>query len=169
NPVFHAGEPWLLRFFDQVRFHPVGEAELERLRDDFREGRASVRIEETMFDYAAYRRFLEDEAHSIEAFRERQAQAFQAEVARWRDEDVAVAVAAEPVAAEERSITLAHGQTLVEADLCGNVWKIPVGAGQAVSAGDTLVIVEAMKMEIRIVAPAAGVVVDVVCREGRPV
>src|SRR5690606_32602840 len=65
NPVFHAGEPWLLRFFDQVRFHPVGEAELERLRDDFREGRAVVQIEEEVFDYAAYQQFLDDNADSI--------------------------------------------------------------------------------------------------------
>src|SRR5690606_3798310 len=54
NPVFQDGEPWLLRFFDQVRFYPVEEAELESLRADFRVGRAGVRIEEELFDFAQY-------------------------------------------------------------------------------------------------------------------
>ncbi len=166
NPVFHEGEPWLLRFFDQVRFYPVGEAELNRFREDFREGRAVVRIEEETFDYAAYQRFLDDNAASIAAFKARQADAFRAEVARWKDEDI---VASEPVAVEEIRIALQEGQSLIEADLSGNIWKIQVKAGQKVEAGETLIIVEAMKMEIHVTAPASGMVHEIVCQTGRPV
>ncbi|WP_163361612.1 carboxyltransferase domain-containing protein, partial [Enterobacter hormaechei] len=43
NPQFTAGEPWLLRFFDQVRFYPVSEQELDEQREAFREGRMQVR------------------------------------------------------------------------------------------------------------------------------
>lgn len=166
NPVFHAGEPWLLRFFDQVRFYPVEEAELNRFREDFREGRAMVRIEEEIFDYAEYRRFLEDNQEDIAAFQAHQAEAFRNEVALWQEEDIA---AIEPPAAETAEIVLEEGQVLVEADLSGNIWKIQVEAGQIVQAGDTLVIVEAMKMEIHVAAPVAGVVDEIFCQSGRPV
>ncbi|MGB6102952.1 MAG: urea carboxylase [Pusillimonas sp.] len=167
NPLFQAGRPWLLNFFDQIRFYPVSETELDQFREDFREGRATVRIEEEVFDYADYRRFLKDNEDSIAAFRVSQAQAFQSEVALWQEDDiVAVAEAPQPHVA---SIELAEGQTLIEADLSGNVWKIQVQAGQTVSAGETLIIVEAMKTEIHIAAPAAGQIHEVVCQAGRPV
>lgn len=51
----------------------------------------------------------------------------------------------------------------------GSVWKIAVEAGQSVKAGDTLVVVESMKMEIPVAAPCDGVVADVKCAEGRAV
>lgn len=57
NPQFTAGEPRLLRFFDQVRFYPVSEQELDEQREAFREGRMQVRIEESEFDFAAYTDF----------------------------------------------------------------------------------------------------------------
>ncbi|MGE4124639.1 MAG: urea carboxylase [Pusillimonas sp.] len=166
NPVFHQGQPWLLRFFDQVRFYPVSEAELAQFRDDFREGRAVVRIEEEVFDYAVYQQFLQDNADSIAQFRNRQAQAFEQEVARWQVDDVVDQPA--PVA-DVPKIALARGQQLVEADLSGNIWKVLVEPGQAVAQGDTLLIVEAMKMEVHITAPQAGRVERIVCVSGRPV
>ena len=61
------------------------------------------------------------------------------------------------------------GQSLIEADLSGNIWKIQVKAGQKVEAGETLIIVEAMKMEIHVTAPASGMVHEIVCQTGRPV
>ncbi len=68
NAQFAANEPWLLRFFDQVRFYPVSEAELTQLRDDFREGRATIRIEETVFDFPQHLQFLRDNAADIADF-----------------------------------------------------------------------------------------------------
>ncbi|MGS1009659.1 urea carboxylase [Achromobacter anxifer] len=168
NPVFQDGKPWLLRFFDQVRFYPVTEAELDVLREDFREGRATVRIEEEVFDFAAHQRFLAQEADSIAAFQTRQKSAFDAEVALWKSEDAAVeqdAAAPEP----EAEAALKEGESLVSADMCGNIWKIPVQVGQSVSAGDTLVVVEAMKMELSVIAPASGTVAAIRCVPGKPV
>ncbi|THU04444.1 urea carboxylase [Lampropedia puyangensis] len=166
NPVFHQGQPWLLRFFDQVRFYPVSEAELNQFRDDFREGRATVCIEQEVFDYAAYQQFLQDNADSISTFKDKQAQAFKAEVALWKDEVVATQ---EPVAPELPSIAVQEGQLLVEADLSGSIWKILVEPGQSVGEGETLVIVEAMKMEVHITAPAAAKVDRIACQTGRAV
>ena len=166
NPAFQDGKPWLLRFFDQVRFYPVSEAELDALREDFRQGRAGVRIEEEVFDFAAHRRFLEAESASIAAFQARQKAAFDAEAALWKTEDC---VAEPPTAAAPGDAALREGERLVSADMCGNVWKIPVQVGQSVAAGDTLVVVEAMKMELSVIAPASGTVAAIRCVPGKPV
>ncbi|WP_238914504.1 urea carboxylase [Achromobacter insolitus] len=168
NPVFQDGKPWLLRFFDQVRFYPVSEAELDVLREDFREGRATIRIEEEVFDFAAHQRFLAEEADSIAAFQMRQRSAFDAEVALWKSEGAAVEQDA-PGPEPDPEVALREGESLVSADMCGNVWKIPVQVGQSVSAGDTLVVVEAMKMELSVIAPAAGTVAAIRCVPGKPV
>ena len=51
----------------------------------------------------------------------------------------------------------------------GNIWKVLVQPGDDVSAGQTLVIVEAMKMELAIAAPCAGRVKRIACQAGRAV
>ncbi|WMR33049.1 carboxyltransferase domain-containing protein, partial [Metapseudomonas otitidis] len=89
NAQFEHGQPWLLHVFDQVRFYPVSEAELDTFREAFREGRAEIRIEHTLFDFAEYNRFLAANAEDIQAFQARQKAAFDAEVQLWRDEDPA--------------------------------------------------------------------------------
>jgi biotin carboxyl carrier protein len=50
--------------------------------------------------------------------------------------------------------------------VAGSVWKVEVSVGQAVAAGDALVIVESMKMEIPVEAPAAGTVAEIRVAEG---
>lgn len=166
NPQFSADEPWLLRFFDQVRFYPVSEAELDNLRDDFREGRATVRIEETVFDYAEHLRFLAAHADEIAHFHQRQAQAFEREVARWHlDEQNADAEMLPPPA-----IDLIDDEAFaVTGDMNGNIWKVLVKPGDEVTEGQPLIIVEAMKMELAIHAPQAGRVKRVACQPGHPV
>ena len=52
------------------------------------------------------------------------------------------------------------------ADITGTVWKVEVVVGQTVSQGDTLLIVESMKMEIPVSAEAAGVVKEIFVAEG---
>jgi acetyl-CoA carboxylase biotin carboxyl carrier protein len=56
------------------------------------------------------------------------------------------------------------GQVLSE--MVANVWKVVVGAGDAVEAGDPLVILESMKMEIPVGAPEGGTVREVRVEEG---
>ena len=60
----------------------------------------------------------------------------------------------------------ATGGEPINAPLSGNVINIPVSAGQQVSAGDTVLILEAMKMETNISAPKDGQIVSVAVREG---
>jgi acetyl-CoA carboxylase biotin carboxyl carrier protein len=56
--------------------------------------------------------------------------------------------------------------TAVRTEVAGSVWKVEVSVGQAVAAGDALVIVESMKMEIPVEAPAAGTVAEIRVAEG---
>jgi len=56
-------------------------------------------------------------------------------------------------------------QTKVLSDLNAMVWKIEVAPGQQVSAGDTLIVLEAMKMEIPVTAPRGGVVAAILVAE----
>lgn len=57
----------------------------------------------------------------------------------------------------------------VAAHITGTVWKIEVKVGQQVSAGDTLVILESMKMEMPVEAPEGGTVAEIRCKESQPV
>jgi acetyl-CoA carboxylase biotin carboxyl carrier protein len=57
----------------------------------------------------------------------------------------------------------------VEAHITGTVWKVECEVGQAVAEGDTLVILESMKMEMPVEAEDPGVVKQIVCEEGQSV
>ncbi|WP_158368058.1 urea carboxylase [Candidatus Williamhamiltonella defendens] len=166
NDQFADNEPWLLHFFDQVRFYPVSEEELTRQRDDFREGRTRIRIEETLFDFVAHQQFLTAHADSISEFRTRQSAAFKQEVTMWaQEEQTALLISEETfVIVEEDEDALA-----VCADMNGNIWKVLVQPGDQVEAGQALIIVEAMKMELAICAPQSGMVKRIACQAGRPV
>ncbi len=59
--------------------------------------------------------------------------------------------------------------TEVNADLSANVWKIVVSEGDAVAEGDTLMILESMKMEIPVEAPVSGTVVSISVSEGETI
>jgi acetyl-CoA carboxylase biotin carboxyl carrier protein len=54
----------------------------------------------------------------------------------------------------------------VVAEMVANVWKVVVGAGDRVSEGDPLVILESMKMEIPVESPLAGTVKEIRVQEG---
>jgi acetyl-CoA carboxylase biotin carboxyl carrier protein len=57
----------------------------------------------------------------------------------------------------------------VSAHITGTVWKIEVKVGQQVSAGDTLIILESMKMEMPVEATQSGTVVEIRCAQAQPV
>ena len=57
----------------------------------------------------------------------------------------------------------------VEAHITGTVWKVECEVGQEVEEGDTLVILESMKMEMPVEAEDGGTVAQIVCAEGQSV
>jgi urea carboxylase len=168
--AFEAGSPWLLRFFDQIRFYPVTSEDLLTFRDGFLEGHADVKIEPTTFRLNDYQAFVAKNAEGIAAFKARQQAAFEAERARWQQSDQSGAgVATDTGGDEDADAVLPPGATAVESPVPGSVWKVLVTPGSKVAEGETLVIVESMKMEMAVVAPTGGVVHEVRCAEGRPV
>jgi urea carboxylase len=76
--------PWLLRPFDQIRFHPVEADELLDLRGAAKAGELQIEIEPTRFVLADHLEFLAAEAGAIDDFRSQQRAAFDAERERWR-------------------------------------------------------------------------------------
>ncbi|WP_271411157.1 urea carboxylase [Pseudomonas sp. Q1-7] len=163
------GKPWLLRFFDQIRFYPVSAGELLNIRRDFPLGRFPLRIEETELCLADYQAFLAREADGIAAFRAQQQAAFNAERERWIASGQAHFESDEPAPDLGEDAPLGSGQHAVESHIAGNLWQVQVEEGASVKAGDTLVILESMKMEIPLTAPRDGVVREVRVQPGSPV
>jgi urea carboxylase len=166
---FRDGKPWLLRFFDQVRFYEVSEEQLLEHRRDFPLGRFDARIEETTFSLAEYNAFLAREAGSIAAFKARQQAAFEAERERWRSSGQADWASEEAAGNDAAEAELPAGSQYLSAVVPGSVWQILAPAGAAVREGDTLAILESMKMEIAIKAVSDGVLAEWLVGEGKPV
>ncbi len=163
------GQPWLLRFFDQIRFYPVSAEELVRIRRDFPLGRYPLKIEHTELRLSDYQDFLAAEADSIDAFRRQQRGAFDAERQRWIESGQAHFESEEIAADLGEDAPLGTGQHGIESHIAGNLWQVSVAEGARVEAGDVLVILESMKMEIPLTAPVAGVVKEVRAQPGSPV
>jgi len=170
---FTEGKPWLLRFFDRIRFFPVSHEELTEWRRDFPLGRRAIRIEEGRFRLAEYRAFLSDNAASIAAFQQTREAAFAAERADWeaRGEFSRVAALTEEAESlvEAAEIAVPDGCELVEAPFGGVLWSWNVADGARVEAGQTIAVIEAMKMESPVIAPAAGTVRRLYVAERQPV
>ena len=161
-------QPWLLRFFDQLRFYPVSAEELLRLREEVPRGRHRLEIEETVFRFAEYEAFLEANAGEIGEFRAKQRAAFEAERKRWEEAGLTMDAPAE-VAVETSEVSIPEGCTTLDSPVTGSVWKIHVQAGDLLSASGTAMILEAMKMEVPLDADEALVVVEVLVAEGASV
>ncbi|HMA00713.1 MAG TPA: carboxyltransferase domain-containing protein, partial [Steroidobacteraceae bacterium] len=167
---FRQGTPWLLRFFDQIRFYPVSGEELRRFRDDFLHGRVQLDIGEETFRLKDYRRFLAQHAADIASHKSRQQAAFEAERRRWEASgQIGYAADLPPLHEPSEAEEIQPGHVPVACPVSGSIWKISAAVGQHVKAGDILVTVESMKMELPVTAPADGVVVQVRCAEGRAV
>ena len=69
--------------------------------------------------------------------------------------------AAAPKAAPKAAPAAGAGSVEVKASVPGKVFKVEASVGQAVKAGDAIIILEAMKMEIPVVAPQDGTVASI--------
>lgn len=154
-------QPWLLDFFDQIRFFPVSHEELTEARAAFPHGGYPLKIEETTFKWADHKAAHARDTADIAAFKTTQQNAFEAERQRWKDQglDSFVPDQAEVEQAVEGDVP--DGCIAVTTSVPGSLWKITVAEGDWVAAGDTIAIVESMKMEMTVAAPKAGRVAQI--------
>jgi urea carboxylase len=163
-------QPWLLRFFDRIKWHPVGAEELLDLRADMAAGRLDLRIEEGEFALADHHRFLASNADSIDAFRARQATAFAAERDAWAAAgEFTRTDAPAPAPAPAHTLTIPPGGYAIESELAASVWQLSVQPGDTVTAGQRLLTLEAMKMESPVTAPSPGRVTQILVAPGTQV
>lgn len=160
--------PWLLRFFDQIRFYEVSHDELVQIRKDFPQGRYPLNIEQSEFRLTDYYAMLNKNADAIDHFRQHRENAFDEELARWhRDGQFHFEV--EEAKSEEQEQTWPEGSVPVDSPVAGSVWDIQSREGDTVRAGQTLLVLDSMKMEIAVHAPCDGVVTQVLLGKGHQV
>ncbi|HEV8603938.1 MAG TPA: urea carboxylase [Tepidisphaeraceae bacterium] len=167
---FTDDKPWLLRFFDQIRFYAVSANELLRFREDFLAGRAKLQISHEIFRLREYNQFLQQNQKSISAFKAKRQKAFDEERHRWEaagQMSFATPAADDESAGDSPGFVPQEGAQPVFADVPGILWKIETLKGQHVRAGQKLAILESMKMEIEVTSPSDGLISDIYCEEGR--
>ncbi|MAP26503.1 MULTISPECIES: urea carboxylase [unclassified Methylophaga] len=163
-------KPWLLRFFDQIKFYEVTHDELVQIRRDFPQGNYPLKIEETTFNLKRYNQFITEHKVSIDSFTRQREHAFEEELEHWKREGLLHFDSGnEPQIIEEESAPLPENAISVDSPLNCSVWKVEVEIGSSVQEGDVLMILEAMKMEIQITATQAGTVTEIKRQAGAQV
>ena len=166
--TFPLGTPWSLRFFDQIRFYPVSSEELLDLRSRILHGGFDLKTEESTFNLREYQEFLRSIEPEAKAFRSRQQEAFREERERWRVNGLLEVSAPEEMPELDQSdAQVGEGCELVTSPMTASVFQVAVEVGQPVAAGAKLVVLDAMKTEIVIAAPTAGVVHEIRCAPGK--
>ncbi len=168
NEVFT--KPWLLRFFDQIRFYPVTHEELAKLRRDFSRGRFIPEIEEVTFNLAEHREFLHAHREAIDEFTGQRQQAFAAEMEAWRRSGQ-LSFEDQDLSAQDTQdeIEIPDGCFLVESALSGNVWQYQAAPGDTLDATDILLVLESMKMELEVKPERHGKLVEFLVNPGQQV
>ncbi len=162
-------KPWLLRFFDQICFYEVSAEELLEIRRQHPRGQYPVRIEETEFSLAEYQKLLDEHQTEIQQVKSRQQIAFEAERQRWVESGQANFAAETMVEAQELDEVLAENEVAVESHIAGNIWQVLVEPGQSVKAGDVVMVLEAMKMELEVTATESGIINSICQQSGSQV
>lgn len=165
---FKKDKPWLLRFFDQIRFYPVTENELRTLRKDLLTGRFQLEIQESSLNLKRYHEFLQHNELSIAAFKTKQQAAFEAERQRWKVSGQSTDIQENSIDSitTETECNLPENAQAICTYVTGVMWKLLVQEGSAINKGETVAIVESMKMEFTIEAPANGRIHQILSQEG---
>lgn len=164
---FKEGKTWLLDFFDQIRFYLVSPEELLKIREDFLRDRFNVEIEETVFDYGEYEKYLESIKEETKKAKAHQVASFDAEKQMWKEKGLDHF----EVHHQEKSdtIEIPEGAVEVLSNMPGSVWKVQIKEGDIVKKGQAIIIEESMKMETAQLAPCDGKVVGIYVKPGQEV
>lgn len=161
--------PWLLRFFDRIRFFSVTDNELKELRSQYRKGEYKIDIRQETFSYKSHVLFCEANKQSIANFEQKRLAAYDDERARWQATGEGESnVAAEHVTKRMEVSGKADGgpsskkeerppfSIPVLASMTATVWAVHVADGDEVKEGQQLFSLESMKVEIAVEAPVSG-------------
>ena len=159
-------KPWLLRFFDQVKFYPVTTEELEDIREKFLYGKYPLKIENKSFKLKAYKKFLQENEKTSNSFQTKRSNGFETERLMWKEKGLDSFDTTIEAADDKDELILADDEETVESIMSGNIWKIEVNIGDKIETGDVLVILESMKMEVDIESEVSGVVSQILYKEG---
>ncbi|KAI8299188.1 putative urea carboxylase [Colletotrichum sp. SAR11_59] len=159
RPCFEPSKPWLFRHFDLVRFVEVGEEEYDNLKHDYDIGQYEFTISETTinmdhfiakFDAAnqdpAHLEWTKRQAEASKELSRRETELFDEwHAATTASTNGAAAAGGEP---EEHS-----GANIlrIKSPVSASVWKVEVGVGDVLKSGQTVAVLEAMKMEIKVI------------------
>lgn len=158
-------KPWLLRFFDQIKFYPVSENELQQIRQNFPLGEYSLKIEETTFNLSQYKDFINQNEVSISEFTQHRQKAYEKELSNWQ---ASGQFNFEPTLAkpETQEEPIPEGMIVVESPLAGSIWQLNIDIGDKVEKDDLLIVLESMKMEFNVTSPESGTIKHIFKQQG---
>lgn len=172
--AFTPEKPWLLDIFDQIKFHEVGEAELDDLRRRFATGAYELEVSTEEFDFGAHAAACAaaaDETAAWTAQQRKSAAALAKEdaeiMARLEASGYKAGAGAGPgdggggEGGEDLSKFEGDEYETAVAPFVANVWSVGVAVGDKVAEGQALCVLEAMKVETAVAAPCAGTVAAV--------
>ena len=163
-------QPWLLRFFDQIKFYEVSAEELKQIRHQFPRGQYPLKIEATSFSLKQYQNFLTEHETDINHFTTQRNAAFDTELQHWIDSGqfhFDSGSSDQGQATEEQ--TLEQGCIAIDSHVAGNLWQWKITEGEFVEAGQVVCTLESMKMEIDVTAPESGIVKTLCRQQGQQV
>ncbi len=166
---FKKGKPWLLNFFDRIKFYPCSADEILQYRDDFLRGKFDIEVEETSFNLGEYKRYLESIKESAAEFKAKQEAAFLAERQRWIDEGLDHFESETDEAVSEEVEDIPDDSEPIQATIPGSVWKILVKEGDVVTEGQKVAVLESMKMEFPLEAKSDGIIRRVYVKSGQQI
>ncbi|WP_241973750.1 acetyl-CoA carboxylase biotin carboxyl carrier protein subunit [Candidatus Pantoea edessiphila] len=113
-----------------------------------------LKLKKTFFDFNFYKTFLSENIIAIKKYRDQQISAFKKEIKSWKNNQETNKIFIEKPAIKISNIDIKNLKLVsVYSNMNGNIWKILVQLGDKVLSGQILVIMEVMKIELKIVVP----------------
>ena len=167
--VFKKGKPWLLNFFDRLKFYPCSADEILQYRDDFLRGKFKIEIEETTFNLGEYKKYLESIKESAAKFKAHQEASFEAERQRWIEQGLDHFVSETEETNVHEDEVLPDDCEAINATIPGSVWKVLVNENDEVKKGQQIAVLESMKMEFPVEAEFDGIIKKVYVKSSQQV
>lgn len=166
---FTKGKPWLLNFFDRLKFYPCSADEILQYREDFLRGKFKIEVEETTFNLGEYKKYLESISESAAKFKAHQEASFEAERQRWIEQGLDHFVSETSEADIHTDDVLPDDCEPINASIPGSVWKVLVSENETVKRGQQIAVLESMKMEFPVESEFDGVIEKVYIKSGQQI